>query len=195
VFFEEARSASSVVSSDQSEVEDDVNISCSHSEISDVNEQDGEEDIFGFLYRQVPNKESSEQTKPKLLDQTTGKVRSPTEDHDDSRSEEAEEQSIFPEPTDKDLSNSNDSCQQSSVMEPNIVFYPQRGNLSKVLDDLNLTEDSGSSTKPGPATLLTKVDSDCREEVLFVPKQKPQFKSPKVIKTLLGKRERSDKDV
>lgn len=50
--YNETSSLRSSSDSDQtSEPEEDVNISCSHSEISDVNENDGEEDIFGFLYR------------------------------------------------------------------------------------------------------------------------------------------------
>lgn len=61
--YNEARSShSSVVSErDSSENEEDVHISCSNSEISDVNEQDGEEDIFGLLY-----KEAEEDSKPEL---------------------------------------------------------------------------------------------------------------------------------
>jgi hypothetical protein len=77
----------------------------------------------------------------KALNQTTGKVRTPTEDNDESQGDDAEGQSIFPEfwlgfnsysePADKDLSKTesddrNESCQekdQSSLLEPNIVFY------------------------------------------------------------------------
>ena len=52
--YNETCSSPSSVVSNQSEMDDDVkSISCSHSEISDVNEQDGEEDIFGLLYRDV----------------------------------------------------------------------------------------------------------------------------------------------
>jgi hypothetical protein len=40
------------VTSSSSESDFEKSISCSHSEISDVNEQDGGEDIFGLLYRE-----------------------------------------------------------------------------------------------------------------------------------------------
>ncbi len=40
------------VTSNSSESDFEKSISCSHSEISDVNEQDGGEDIFGLLYRE-----------------------------------------------------------------------------------------------------------------------------------------------
>ena len=69
-----------------------------------------------------------------------------------------------------------------------------------MLDDLTFIEDSGSSPRQGPATHLTRVDSDNHEEVLFVPspameaREKPLFKSPKVIKSLLGKRVRTDQE-
>jgi hypothetical protein len=70
--YNETSSLRSSSDSDQtSEPEEDVNISCSDSEISDVNENDGEEDIFGFLYR--------EEKEPEVLDQTRGKVRTPSE--------------------------------------------------------------------------------------------------------------------
>lgn len=66
--YHEDRSSPSSVVSDSSDAEEDVHISCSNSEISDVNEQDGEEDIFGLLYRQT----DEEMVKP--LDQTIGKA-------------------------------------------------------------------------------------------------------------------------
>jgi len=49
--FNETSSLRSSSDSDVSEPEE-VEISCSGSEISDVNENYGEEDIFGFLYRE-----------------------------------------------------------------------------------------------------------------------------------------------
>lgn len=128
-FYHEDRSSPSSVVSEGSDVEEDVHISCSNSEISDVNEQDGEEDIFGLLYRQA----DEEIVKP--LDQTIGKVRASIED---SHSEDADDQSILPEfwlgfnsyteGAEKDLSktdSANDSHDKdhSNVIEPNIVFY------------------------------------------------------------------------
>lgn len=219
--YEESRSSPSSDVSDSSENEGEPDISCSHSEISDVNEQDGVEDIFGLLYRQA-DEEMLDTSK--ALNQTTGKVRSPIEDHDESNSqsneEVADDQSIFPEfwlgfnsyeqePTDKDLSKTdsddrNDSCQekdQSSLLEPNIVFY-QQAQLGKVLDDLMPTDDSGSMSRILPSATLSKVDSDCsKEEVILEQLRVEQasvpakiFKSPKPPRTLLGKRQRSDID-
>ena len=156
----------------------------------------------------------------KVLNQTTGKVRTPLEENDESNSqsngEEADDgQSIFPEfwlgfnsyseqePTDKDLSKSdsddrNDRCQEkdnSSLLEPNIVFYQQPCGLGKVLDDLSPTDDSGSSSRIMPSVGLSKVDYDLREEVILDAKIKPVpakiFKSPKQ-RTLLGKRQRNE---
>lgn len=179
--YNETHSLRSSSDSDQiSEPEEDVVISCSHSEISDVNENDGEDDIFGFLYRQEPD----------ALDQTRGKVRTPSDEQDESNyqsnGEDAEDQSIFPEfwigfnsyaeQTDKDLSKTesderNESCQHSSVMEPNIIFYQQlnQSKLTKVLDDLTITEDNSSSLRTMPSICLNKVDSSSKDEVLFQP--------------------------
>ena len=220
--YEEARSSPSSDVSDSSENEGEPDISCSHSEISDVNEQDGEEDIFGLLYRQ---NDEEILNSSKALNQTTGKVRSPVEDQDESNSqsnsEEADDQSIFPEfwlgfnsyeqePTDKDPSKTesddrNDSCQEkdsSSLLEPNIVFYQQANvgnvaNLGRVLDDLTPTEESGSSLRTIPFATFSKVDStSSKEDVLVKPPKVVSevakiFKSPKQ-RTLLGKRNRSN---
>lgn len=48
--YDEGASSPSSMESDR-DSEEEVHISCSNSEISDVNEQDGEEDFFGLLYR------------------------------------------------------------------------------------------------------------------------------------------------
>ena len=59
MLYNETSSSPSSVVSNQSDMDEDIkSISCSHSEISDVNEQEGEEDIFGLLYRQAVDSSS-----------------------------------------------------------------------------------------------------------------------------------------
>jgi hypothetical protein len=65
------------------------------------------------------------------------------------------------------------------------------------LDDLAVTEDSGSSPRLQPSICLSKVDSGSTKDEVHLERVKPLpakiFKSPKQ-KTLLGKRQRSDID-
>ena len=151
------------------------------------------------------------------MNQTRGKVRSPNDEQDESNSQsnadDADDQSILPEfwmgfnsytePTDKDLSKTdsderNESCQHSSVMEPNIIFYQQpsqtnQSKLTKVLDDLTFTDDSSSSPRLLPKVSLDKLDSESMKPEVCQPEVKPKektFKSPKVIRPMLGKRPR-----
>lgn len=59
MLYNETSSSPSSVVHNQSEMDEDIkSISCSHSEISDVNEQEGEEDIFGLLYGQAVDSSS-----------------------------------------------------------------------------------------------------------------------------------------
>ena len=90
--YKESSNSPVSVSSNSSEMDDDVILSCTHSEISDVNEQE-DDDIFGLLYRE----ENAQESNP--MDQTTGKIRTPSESNDDSNqsNDEIEEEGIFPE--------------------------------------------------------------------------------------------------
>jgi hypothetical protein len=104
-------------------------------------------------------------------------------------------------------SSGNESCfkdnskDQSTLIEPHIVFYQQQWSdklqgesLTRVLDELNFTsEDSGSNKTLATATLI-KVESDSKDETIFEKAElKDSFKSPK-SKTLLGKRSRCVED-
>ena len=90
--YKESSNSPVSVSSNSSEMDDDVILSCTHSEISDVNEQE-DDDIFGLLYRE----ENAQESNP--MDQTTGKIRTPSESNDDSNqsNDDIEEEGIFPE--------------------------------------------------------------------------------------------------
>jgi hypothetical protein len=85
-------------------------------------------------------------------------------------------------------------------MEPNIIFYqqPSQSKLSKVLDDLTFTDESENTPRTLPTVLMNKVDSETsKEEVIFSPDVKVKdksFKSPKIIKPMLGKRPRPVED-
>jgi len=69
-----------------------------------------------------------------------------------------------------DLDERNESCQHSSVLEPNIIFYQQpiQSKLNKVLDDLTFTDESETTPRTMPTVSMTKVDSETfKEEVIF----------------------------
>ena len=105
---------------------------------------------------------------------------------------------------------SNDSANESSLIEPHIHFYQQRWNaqgdsLTRVLDELNLTTEDTGSSKNSPITTLTKVDSDNSKEETICEEQSDKKDSgdeeilnvPKVetdAMTILGKRSRCVED-
>ena len=60
------------------------------------------------------------------------------------------------------------------MIEPHIIFYQQQWSdklqgesLTRVLDELNLTTEDSGSTKTLPTALLTKVDSNSKDETIF----------------------------